>query len=96
MIIIIFFVEFMNLSGFVQDISLNVYWLDIIEYCFLGLPFIYLSMLKVCHIGLFLCEQVTSKYLVLSTFVFWLFIITQVNSLSGVTDCITLICVKLG
>lgn len=92
--IVLSLIYFTELSSILSHSISSAYWRDVIGFAFVGLPFLYLSLLKVCHIGLFLSDPRSSRYLVLSTFVFWLGVISQASSFTSISECIHIICLS--
>lgn len=94
---LLFIFIFLSLCGYILDQDtllyqyLNSYWQEVYYITFFGLAYVFISLLKVIHIGLYFSENSTSKYLIVSTIIFWVFCISGAGYISDIQEGILLI-----
>ena len=94
---LLFILIFLSLSGYIlkqnEDLFeyFNSYWQEVFYITVFGLSYVFISLLKVIHIGLYFSDRTTSKYLIVSTILFWVFCISGVGYINDIQEGISLI-----
>ena len=85
-----------DLSGLFLLFGLNEYWQEIAAATFSGVLFVYFSLLKVCHIGLYFSDKRYSAHLLASTFIFWTLVISGLYFSESISDAVLVFCSARG
>ena len=73
-------------------LGLNEYWQEIAVAALGGVLFVYFSLLKVCHIGLYFSDNRYSAHLLASTFIFWVLVISGLHFSESITEAVFVFC----